>query len=141
MHEHGSADLTKDDIPRLRNIPVRTADGEEVGHVGDVYYDEATGRVECVGVPGDPIGFTNVVVPVGGADLVAGELRLRYTRDQLRDFGERDDADELDADRWSAERDYYGALSGTGPGTVGAAGLGGSRADVPAPAGTEEGAL
>ena len=152
MQEHGGTRLTKDDIPRLRNIPVLTADGEEVGHVGDVYYDEASGRVECVGVPGDAIGFTNVMVPVGGAELVAGELRLRYTRDQLRDFGDRDERDELDADRWGAERDYYGGLARIGAGApagptsgglsgVGGAGMGTGRDEIFATPGADPGAL
>ena len=123
MDEHRATGLTKRDIPRLRNIPVRTADDEEIGHVGDVYYDEATGRVECVGVPGDAVGFTNVVVPAHGAALEGDTLRLPYTREQLRDFGRRDDAAELDADRWHSERDYYGGLGAGAPAGATTAGL------------------
>src|SRR4051812_10783203 len=41
--------LSEDQVPELRNVPVY-AGGEEIGHVGDIYYDEGTGHVACVGV-------------------------------------------------------------------------------------------
>lgn len=102
--------LSRDDVPQLRNIPVFTADGEEIGHVGDVYYDEASDQVQCVGVPGDKLGFKNVMVPVRGAQITDEGLQLPYRRDQLRDFG--DSEEELDAPRWEQERDYYAGYDG-----------------------------
>lgn len=97
--------LGKEDVPQLRNIPVFTADGEEIGHVGDVYYDEASAQVQCIGVPGDSLGFKNVMVPVRGAQITEEGLHLPYRRDQLRDFG--DTGDDMDVSRWEQERDYY----------------------------------
>jgi uncharacterized protein (TIGR02271 family) len=100
--------LTKADIPKLRNIPVITADGEEIGHVGDAYYDESTERLECVGVPGDAIGLTRRVIPVSGATLDAdGRLQLPYTKAQIEnspEWGEEDDSDE----RYGEVRGHYG---------------------------------
>lgn len=107
MSRTSLTELTKAEIPQLRHIPVFTADGEEIGHVGDVYYDETTDRVQCVGIPGDGLGFKNVMVPVSGAELTDEGLRLPYRKEQLRDFGAT--ADELDDERWSSERDYYAA--------------------------------
>ena len=102
--------LSKADIPKLRHIPVITADGEEIGHVGDVYYDESTERVECVGVPGDSLGFKNVMVPVAGAQITDDALHLPYRKEQLRDFG---GDTELDDERWETERGYYAAYDET----------------------------
>ncbi len=119
-----SGEFTRDDAPKLRNIPVVTADGEEIGHVGDVYYDEDSGRVQCVGVPGDAIGFRNVMVPVSGAMFDGETLRLSYTRDHLRDWGD-DAGDELVADRWRSERDYHTSFGDRGD-KVAAAGSGAS---------------
>ena len=36
---------------QLRNVPVY-ANGEEIGHVGDIYYDDESQHVECVGIKG-----------------------------------------------------------------------------------------
>ena len=109
-HRIGSGTLTREDVPRIRNVPVLTSDGEEIGHVGDVYYEEVSGRVECVGVPGDAIGFTNVMVPVAGAQLTEDGLRLPFTRDQLRDYGDVEREADLDEERWEAELMYYSGL-------------------------------
>jgi uncharacterized protein (TIGR02271 family) len=108
------AELRKEDVPQLRNIPVFAADGEQIGHVGDVYYDETSEQITCVGVPGDTLGFKNVMVPVSGAQLTNEGLQLPYRKDQLRDFGDADG--ELDADRWEQERGYYGG--GASRGTI-----------------------
>ncbi len=99
-----TSQLTRADIPTLRNIPVVTADGEEIGHVGDAYYDEATGRLQCVGVAGDAIGLTKRVIPVTGGTLdPKGRLRLPYTRAQIEDSPEWDE---------SRARERYGDVSG-----------------------------
>ena len=113
MSNTSISQLTRTDVPKLRHIPVFTADGEQVGHVGDVYYDEASDRVQCVGVPGDGLGFSNVMVPVSGAELTDEGLRLPYRRDQLRDFGDVGDTGEVEADRWEEERSYYAAFDET----------------------------
>ena len=96
--------LTKDDIAKLRNIPVLSGDGEEIGHVGDVYYDEDTGRVRCVGVAGDPIGVTKRTIPVEGATLDDGALRLPYAREEV---AAAPDVDDLDEERYREVGDYY----------------------------------
>jgi hypothetical protein len=109
-HRIGSGTLTREDVPRIRDVPVLTSDGEEIGHVGEIYYEEVSGRVECVGVPGDAIGFTRVMVPVAGAQLTEDGLRLAFSRDQLRDYGDLEREAELDEERWDAELMYYSSL-------------------------------
>jgi uncharacterized protein (TIGR02271 family) len=107
MSEIQTSDLTRADVPKLRNIPVVTSDGEEIGHVGDAYYDEDSDRLQCVGVAGDALGLTKRVVPVGGATIDAdGRLRLPYTRDQIE--GSPEWGDDVDDDRYEEVRGYYG---------------------------------
>src|SRR5829696_1480606 len=86
--------LTKDDIPQLRNLPVY-ANGEEIGHVGDIYYDEDTERVECVGIAGDGIGFKRNWLPAQGAVLQDDGLHLAYGRDRLEGAPSWDDAGDV----------------------------------------------
>ena len=104
---------TQDQIPELRNIPVYSSDGEELGHVGDAYYDEGTGRLEAVAIKGDALGFTKKVIPVAGAQLDDRGLQLPFGRNDLEggpDFGE----DDVDDDRYAQVTDYYGSRAAGG---------------------------
>jgi len=98
--------LTKDDIPQLRNLPVY-ANGEEIGHVGDIYYNEDSEQVECVGVAGDGIGFKRNWVPVEGAVLQDDGLHLGYGADRLEGAPSWDDDADLDEDRYREVRGHY----------------------------------
>ena len=105
-----TSELRKDDIPKLRNIPVVTSDGEEIGHVGDAYYDEGSERLECVGVAADAIGLSKRVIPVTGATIDDdGKLRLPYTRAQVEGAPDwEDSANESQYDeRWNEVGGYY----------------------------------
>lgn len=82
-----TAALTKDDIAQLRNLPVVTLDAVEVGRVGDVWYDDATGNVHAVSVAGDVLGFRRVELPATGAVLRPDALQLAYTRAELDAIG------------------------------------------------------
>lgn len=77
--------LTVDDIPTLRNVPVLAPDGEQLGHVGDVEYDEATRRIHTVGVSGGLLGLRRVDVPAEGAVLAADGLHVTATRAELEE--------------------------------------------------------
>jgi len=98
--------LTEDEIPELRNIPVYAGD-DEIGHVGDIYYDDESRRVECVGVKGDALGFKRQWVPAQGAVLEGDGLHLSYGRDEFEDAPRWDDDRDLDEDRYGAVRDHF----------------------------------
>ena len=97
--------LGEEDISQLRNIPVY-ADGEEIGHVGDIYYDEDTRQVQCVGVKGGLLGMRRQWVPAQGALLREDGLYLSYGRDRFEDAPSFDD-DDLDASRFGEVRDHF----------------------------------
>jgi uncharacterized protein (TIGR02271 family) len=97
--------LTHDQIPELRDIPVYTADGDELGHVGDVYYDENTRRVECVAVSGGFLGLKKRVVPAQGARLDKRGLHLPYSKDEVE--GSPDYDRDLDEKRYGDVSRYY----------------------------------
>ena len=107
--EREMGQLTKDDIPKLRNIPVVASDGEEIGHVGDAYYDEGSGRLECVGVAADAIGFSKRMIPVSGATIdEEGKLRLPYTKAQIEGAPDWDGDETESDDRWRETNAHYG---------------------------------
>ena len=97
--------LTEDEIPQLRNIPVY-ADGDEIGHVGDIYYDEDGGRVQCVAVKGDALGFQRQWIPAQGAVLRDDGLYLSYGRDRVANAPRWDD-DDLDEARYGEVREHF----------------------------------
>lgn len=87
-----AAALTRDDVPELRNLPVITLDGVELGHVGDVWYDEATGAIHTVGVAGDALGLRRVELPAANAVLRPDALQLAHTRAELAELDRPQDA-------------------------------------------------
>jgi len=98
--------LTEDQVPELRNVPVY-ASGEEIGHVGDIYYDDSTGQVACVGVKGDALGFSRQWIPAQGAMLQEDGLYVDYGREQLEDAPRRDDDSDLDDDLYQQVRTHF----------------------------------
>lgn len=97
--------LTENEVPELRNVPVY-ANGDEIGHVGDIYYDDEGGRVACVGIKGDALGFKRQWIPAEGAMLREDGLYLDYGRDQFEDAPRWDD-DEIDADRLQQVQTHF----------------------------------
>ena len=75
--------LTVDELKHLLGIPVFTADGEKIGHVGTHWFDEDTGRVEYIGVEGDALGVSRRVVPAHGAQRREDGVYLPYSRAQI----------------------------------------------------------
>jgi hypothetical protein len=95
--------LTREALIEAQGTDVIDRDGEKIGAVEDVYYDEDTGRAEWIGIGTGLFGLKRRVVPVDGAQLEDGALRVPYAKDQVKDSPGVDD-DEIDAD---AERELY----------------------------------
>lgn len=87
-----AAGLTRDDVPELRNVAVVTLDGVELGRVGDVWYDAATGAIHTIGVAADALGFRRVELPATNALLRGDALQLAYTRAELDELDRPQDA-------------------------------------------------
>ena len=104
MRDDETTPLTIGHVPKLRNIAVYTRDGEQLGHVGDIYYDDA-GTIEAVGVEGDAIGLRRVLVPVHGAVLSDDGLRLAYGRDRLE--GAPEGGEHVDEAGYRDLREHY----------------------------------
>jgi uncharacterized protein (TIGR02271 family) len=84
--------LTVDDIPMLRNVPVITADDEEVGRVGYIDYEPDTGEIRNVGVSRGFLGLRRLEVSVADALLRPDALQLAYTKQELEALGEGESA-------------------------------------------------
>lgn len=60
------------------------SEGNKVGDVGQVYLDDATGRPEWVTVKTGLFGMNETFVPLRGETVANGEIRVPYTKDQIK---------------------------------------------------------
>ena len=85
------------------------ADGEKVGEITDIYYDDVTGRPEWVAVKTGLFGMSRTLVPIHGSQSHGdGDLRLAFYKDMIKDAARVDSGGHLspaeERDLWS----YYG---------------------------------
>ena len=65
---------------------VYDCDGERIGAVRDVFYDDASQRPEWVTVTTGLFGLKSSFVPIGGSTPTSdGALRVPFTKDQVKD--------------------------------------------------------
>jgi uncharacterized protein (TIGR02271 family) len=110
MNESGSAQglVSAEELKELRRAPLYTVDGEEFGHVGEIWYDEGSGRAEYLKVGRQPLGLRAVLVPVQGGTRYQDGFKVPYTREQL------EGAPDFDPDDWddARERDFRSYYEG-----------------------------
>ena len=101
--------ITVDELRDVEGAPVYTSDGEEVGHVGEIWYDDDTREAQWLKVGRGALGMKAVFVPVQGADFRDDGVHVPYGVDQLRDSPEGDeDAWEFSDDYDREYREHYG---------------------------------
>jgi len=97
-----------DDESLLNGVTVIGGDGQKVGSVDAVYYDNETDRPEWVAVRSGLLGSRVTLVPISRTDHVGDQLRIPFDGVQLRNAPHHDPGGELSP---SEERDlcrYYG---------------------------------
>src|SRR5919199_6304880 len=93
-----------DDPSSLAGAPVIGGDGQKLGNVDGVYYDNATDRPEWVAVRSGLFGTRVTLVPLSRADVTGDELHVPFDKAQLKDAPHHDPGRELSS---SAEADLY----------------------------------
>ena len=59
--------------------------GDKIGAIDAIYYDDQTGRPEWMAVRTGFFGLNISFVPIAGATARDGRLRLPYSKDQVED--------------------------------------------------------
>ena len=100
--------VNRNDPAQLNGATVIGGDGQRLGSVDAVYYDNATDRAEWVAVRSGLLGTRITLVPLRRADYTGDELRVPFDKVQLRNAPHHDPGNELSsADEADLYR-YYG---------------------------------
>ena len=98
--------LTADQLQAHTGTPIYTSDGEHVGEIGEVWYDETTGQAEWLKTGRDRLGLRDYWVPLRDAELRDEKLLVPYTKQQLQDSPDLGGADIDDARAADLHRSY-----------------------------------
>src|SRR4051794_11754865 len=94
-------------LSEARGAPVIDGSGDQIGHVGEVWYDDSSGRPEWLKVGAGFLGMKTLFVPVQGGELREDGFYTPYTKDQMSDSAYDEDV-ELDDTHDTRLRSAYG---------------------------------
>jgi uncharacterized protein (TIGR02271 family) len=77
--------ITQEQVRDLIGSQVVDSAGQKVGKVGQIYLDDQTGKPEWATVNTGFFGSSESFVPLAEADVTGEEIRVPYTKDQVKD--------------------------------------------------------
>jgi uncharacterized protein (TIGR02271 family) len=99
---------TLEDIQTWRGMTAVDADGDKVGKIDEIYLDRHSGEPEWVTVNTGLFGTRTSFAPVSGAEQADDQIRLAYSKDQIKDAPNIDADGELSNEEEQALYDHYG---------------------------------
>ncbi|RMB57265.1 DUF2382 domain-containing protein [Tessaracoccus antarcticus] len=107
--------ISATDIDRLLNgkATVYDQNDEKVGSLSQIYLDDTTGEPSWATVNTGLFGMSESFVPLEGADARGDDLRVGYTKDQIKDAPNLDEDHHLEAADEDRLYEYY-AMQGSG---------------------------
>jgi uncharacterized protein (TIGR02271 family) len=99
--------ISVDRMLEMRGRPVYASDGDKIGKIEDVYYDESSGAPEWVGVGTGIFGTKHVLVPMEQAEVREDCLWVPYPKDKVKNAPDFDE-DVLSSDHETELFEYYG---------------------------------
>jgi len=101
------SNMTMDQVSAMRGLPVYASDGDKIGTVEEVFYDEQTNQPEWIGIGTGFFGTKRVLVPVQGADTRDDGFYVPYSKQQVQDSPDVD-SDEISQETERELYAYYG---------------------------------
>jgi uncharacterized protein (TIGR02271 family) len=95
-------------IQEWRGAKAVDTNGDKVGTIDEVYLDRGSEQPEWVTVSTGLFGTRTTFVPIGDAELVDGEVRLAYAKDQIKDAPNVDADGALSRDEEQQLYEHYG---------------------------------
>lgn len=99
--------MTMDQLGAMRGAPVYDTEGEKIGSVEEIFYDEQTRAPEWIGIGTGFFGTKRVLVPTAGASASDDGLAVRYSKEQVKDSPDID-SDEISQETEQELYAYYG---------------------------------
>ena len=99
---------TLQDIETWRGRTLVDNDGDKIGKIEDVYLDRSSGEPEWVAVKTGLFGSNVSFVPIGDASPAGDDLRVGYTKDQVKDAPNIDPDGELSPEEERRLYQHYG---------------------------------
>ena len=106
-------------LDRLDGKPVIGSDGSKIGTVADIYFDKDTEQPEWALVTTGMFGTKHSFVPITNASMEGDELRVPFTKDQVKDAPNLDDDGELSQDEEAMLARHYGMSYSEAPSDTG----------------------
>jgi len=104
------------DTQQMRDWIGRTAygaDGDKIGKIDDIYMDEQTGQPEWLAVSTGMFGSRVSFVPITGASAQGDDVRVEYTKQQVKDAPNADADGALSQEEESRLYQHYGVSYGS----------------------------
>jgi uncharacterized protein (TIGR02271 family) len=99
--------MTMDQLSAMRGVPVYDSDGEEIGTVEEIFYDQQTREPEWIGVGTGFFGTKRVLVPTAGASATGDGVTVRYSKENVKDSPDID-SDEISQETEQELYAHYG---------------------------------
>ena len=77
--------ITQNQVRDLIGCQLVGSDGQKIGKVGQIFLDDQTGKPEWATVNTGFFGSSESFVPLAEADVQGDEVRVPYTKDQIKD--------------------------------------------------------
>jgi uncharacterized protein (TIGR02271 family) len=145
MTDTQSTSFDTSEVTRWRGRTMIASDGDKIGKIDEIYLDEETGRPEWALVNTGLLGMKSNFVPLTTATSEGDEVRVDYTKDQVKDAPGIDPDEQLSQQEEAALYRHYGleyserrSGSGLPEGGAGDAGTGAAGGAGTAAAGTAD---
>ena len=99
--------MNLDRLSDMRGANVYDSDGDKIGSVDEIFYDEDTNQPEWIGIGTGFFGTKRVLVPVQGASFEGDDVRVPYAKDQVKNSPDID-GDEISQQTERELGSYYG---------------------------------
>ena len=113
--------MTDNSFDRLANATVYDNSGDKIGKLGTLYVDNDSGQPSFATVSTGLFGMSESFVPLQGAQLGDDDVRVAYTKDQVKDAPRVDAGGHLSPDEENRLYEHYqladGGRRGGGTGT------------------------
>ncbi|WP_369415249.1 PRC-barrel domain-containing protein [Corynebacterium lemuris] len=99
--------MTRHNIHDLTNATAYDRNGDKLGDITEVYINDSTGQPDFAQVSHGLFGMRSSIVPLRGHSLVGEELKLAFTKDQIKDAPDIGDDEHLSEEDHAAIYRHY----------------------------------